>query len=160
VVIGQWESPSAQTECTIWRLTRWRCEHRNRDVICMRSSSDRCITLESMDDYDLHWRDLKSRRNQLLFAFVGYVPITLAFALLTHKVFHSDNPSIVFAIAWMLFFALAGVRYNTFRCPRCGEWFFSTWWYHNSFARRCVHCKLPLYSTKEQAGQYKRQDAP
>src|SRR5215831_14156171 len=104
-----------------------------------------------MDEYDVHWRELKRRRNLALFAFFGYVPITFTFGWLTHKLFQSDMPVFVFAIGWMIFFAVAGSRCNTFRCPRCGEWFFSTWWYHNGFARRCVHCKLPLYSTKEQA---------
>jgi hypothetical protein len=104
-----------------------------------------------MDDYDIQWGELKKRKNLVLFAFFGYVPITFAFALLTHPLLLSDKPVFVFGIAWMLFFAVASARYNTFRCPRCGKRFFSTWWYHNSFARKCVHCKLPLYSTKEQA---------
>ncbi len=112
-------------------------------------SSYRCYILESMSEYD--WRDLKRRRNQLLFAFIGYVPITLAFGVLAGKLFHSDKPVFVFAISWMLLFAIAGVRYNVFPCPRCGKWFFSTWFFHNGFARRCVHCKLPIYSTKEHA---------
>jgi len=121
----------------------------------MRFWFSRYAILEGMDEYDVQWRELKSRRNLALFAFIGYVPITFAFALLTHNLFRSDKPVFPFAIAWMAFVAVAGARYNTFRCPRCGNWFFSTWWYHNGFARRCVHCKLPLYSTKEQAaGEY------
>jgi hypothetical protein len=104
-----------------------------------------------MDEYAIQWRELKKRRNLAFFAFIGYVPITFAFGLIAHSLFKSEIPVFVFAIAWMLFIAIAGHRSNTSRCPRCGEWFFSTWWYHNSFARKCVHCKLPLYSTKEQS---------
>jgi hypothetical protein len=105
-----------------------------------------------MDDYDIQWGEFKKRKNLALFAFFGYVPITLAFVLLTHPLLKSDKPAFVFGIAWMLFFAVAPSRYYAFRCPRCGERFFTTWWYHNGFARKCVRCKLALHSTKEQAG--------
>ena len=128
-----------------------RVQSRNQGGYFPRVSSYRCYILESMDEYEVHWRDLKRRRNQLLFAFIGYVPITFVFAVLAEKLFHSDKPAFVFAISWMLLFAIAGVRHNLFPCPRCGKWFFSIWLYHNGFARRCVHCKLPLYSTKEHA---------
>jgi hypothetical protein len=33
-----------------------------------------------------------------------------------------------------------------FPCPRCGKWFFAKWWYHNNFARKCVHCGLPKWA--------------
>ena len=63
-----------------------------------------------MDEYDVHWRELKRRRNLALFAFFGYVPITFTFGWLTHKLFQSDMPVFVFAIGWMIFFAVAGIR--------------------------------------------------
>jgi len=63
-----------------------------------------------MDEYDVHWRELKKRKNLVLFAFFEYVPITFAFVLLTHKLFQSDVPVFVFAIGWMIFFAVAGIR--------------------------------------------------
>jgi hypothetical protein len=100
--------------------------------------------------YDDQWRELKRRRKLTLIAFIGCVLIAFA-AFLSPKLFSTGKPALAFTIAWMVFGLVAGARYNTFPCPRCGEWFFSTWWYHNSFARRCVHCKLPLYSTKEEA---------
>src|SRR5215472_6519603 len=101
-----------------------------------------------MDEFDVRWRELTRRRNLALFAFLGYVPITLTFGLLAHKLFQSEIPVFVFAWGWMLFFAVAVIRCNAFRCPRCGGWFFSSWLW---FARRCAHCKLGLYGTKEQA---------
>lgn len=30
------------------------------------------------------------------------------------------------------------------RCPRCGHRFYHTLFFHNPFARRCVHCALPI----------------
>ena len=84
--------------------------------------------MKGMDEYDVHWRELKRRKNVWLVAFFGYVPITFGFGLLTHKLFQSYVLAFVFAIGWMIFFAVAGFRCNTFRCPRCRKWFFSTWW--------------------------------
>ena len=65
-----------------------------------------------MDEYEAHWREFKRRRNQALFAFVGYVPITFAFGVLTEKLFHTEKPVFVFAISWMMLGAIAGVRHN------------------------------------------------
>src|SRR5262245_1253517 len=31
-------------------------------------------------------------------------------------------------------------------CPRCGKRFHSTFWGHNGFVRRCLHCKLPMWA--------------
>jgi hypothetical protein len=52
-----------------------------------------------MDEYEVHWRDLKRRRNQLLLGFIGYIPITFAFGVLAEKLFHTDKPFFVFAIS-------------------------------------------------------------
>ena len=101
-----------------------------------------------MDDFHLRWKDYKRRRNQLLFVFVGYVPIMLAFGILSEKLLQTDKPVYVFGIFWLLLYGVALVRYQIFPCPRCGKWFFASWLYHNIFARRCIHCKLPLYSPK------------
>jgi hypothetical protein len=127
-----------------------RSRQRHVTMLVMLRTLSRAAKIEGKDDYGVQWRELKKRRNLALFAFIGYVPITFAFGLLTHHFFQSEKPVFVFAIAWMLFYAVAGNRCNNFHCPRCGKSFFSKWWYHNGFARRCVHCKLPLYGPKEQ----------
>jgi hypothetical protein len=38
-------------------------------------------------------------------------------------------------------------------CPCCGRWFHVTWWYGNAFARRCVHCGLPKWTSKEKSAE-------
>src|SRR5271157_3457985 len=100
---------------------------------------------ESVDS----WEGYRKRRNMFLFAFLGYVPIVFVIAMATERLFHNITPASVVAIGWMIFFAVAGIRYQTFRCPRCGKWFFAKWWYHNIFTRRCVHCGLPKYASPE-----------
>ncbi len=44
-----------------------------------------------MDDFHLRWKDYKRRRNQLLFVFVGYVPIMLAFGILSEKLLQTEG---------------------------------------------------------------------
>jgi hypothetical protein len=51
--------------------------------------------------------------------------------------------------SWVLAFLIVGWRLNWFRCPRCRNRFFSTWWYHNPFARKCVHCGLPKWANSD-----------
>jgi hypothetical protein len=48
---------------------------------------------------------------------------------------------------WVLGFAFVAVWSQSFRCPRCGEYFCRTWWYNKSFlAGKCVHCGLKKYA--------------
>lgn len=95
------------------------------------------------------WQDYRRRRNLALFAFLGYVPFVFMIAVVTGRLFHSTTPGFAVAFGWMIFLVVAGTRCERFRCPRCGKLFFAKWWYHNSFARRCVHCGLPKYASPE-----------
>jgi hypothetical protein len=71
------------------------------------------------------------------------------------------QPGPVFAVAivWMIAWALIGRVTSTFHCPRCGELFFHVFdarpwrqsWRHNPFARRCLHCGLPKWATRDVA---------
>ena len=91
------------------------------------------------------WQEYRKRRNVVLFAFVGYVPVVFVVALLSMRLFSTFTPAFILAFAWMVFFAIAGNVFVRFPCPRCGKPFFAKWWYYNTFARRCVHCGLPKY---------------
>ncbi len=92
------------------------------------------------------WGEYRKRRNVALFAFIGYVPIVFAIALLSIRLFSTFTPAFVVAFAWMAFVLIASNLVARFRCPRCGKPFFAQWWYYNSFARRCVHCGLRKYA--------------
>jgi hypothetical protein len=92
------------------------------------------------------WDEYRRRRNLAWFAFLGYVPVCFTVGMLSMRVFSTFTPAFVVAIAWMVFFVIAGNLALRFPCPRCGKWFFAKWWYHNNFARRCVHCGLPKYA--------------
>jgi hypothetical protein len=92
------------------------------------------------------WNEYRRRRNIMLFAFVGYVPIIFGLGVLSAHLFSTLTPALVLAFAWMTFLVVAGNFSLRFPCPRCGKWFFAKWWYYKGFARRCVHCGLPKYA--------------
>lgn len=52
------------------------------------------------------------------------------------------------AFPMMAIIAVAQVRRIRWPCPRCGQSFHVCWWYSNTFARRCVHCGLPKWTSK------------
>lgn len=52
-------------------------------------------------------------------------------------------------LACVVVWNIANVMLLAWRCPRCGEPFFRRPLFLNSFARRCLHCALPLYPTEE-----------
>jgi len=80
------------------------------------------------------------------FACLGYVPVVLSVGVLSMWLFSTYTPAFVVAIGWMVFCVVSGNLAVRFPCPRCGKWFFAKWWYHNSWARRCVHCGLPKWA--------------
>jgi len=94
-----------------------------------------------MAGYEQQWEDYRRRKNRLLLGLFGYIPITFAFGLLATELFRVQWPIPVFAVSWMLLFATAGIRLQSYPCPRCGQLFFG----YNLFTRRCVHCTLPKY---------------
>jgi|HubBroStandDraft_6_1064221.scaffolds.fasta_scaffold39081_3 hypothetical protein len=94
-----------------------------------------------MADYEQQWEDYRRRRNGLLLGIFGYIPITFALGLLVTKLFQVQWLIPVFAACWMLLFASAGWRLQSFPCPRCGQLFSG----YNIISRRCAHCALPKY---------------
>jgi hypothetical protein len=73
------------------------------------------------------WDEYRRRRNLAWFAFLGYVPVCFTVAVLSIRVFSTFTPAFVVAIAWMIFFVIAGNLAQRFPCPRCGKWFFAKW---------------------------------
>ena len=105
---------------------------------------DRCYTDSGMNESGDPWQEYRRRRNLALFAFFGYVPVIALFAVITETLLHVTTPVFVAAISWMLLAVIVGNWFIRFPCPRCGKPFFMKWWGYNTFARRCLHCKLPL----------------
>jgi len=85
------------------------------------------------------WQEYRRRRNLVLFASVGSVPCVSVVAMLAQRLFQSWTPVSLAGIGWMIFFVVAVIRHESFRCPKCGECFFAKWWYHDAIARKCVH---------------------
>jgi hypothetical protein len=102
--------------------------------------------MDQDSDYEPLWEDYRRRRRWKLVLFLSYVPVVGAFALL---VVHLHAPEALIpasAICGMVAFAVAQVRVASWRCPRCREAFFRARWYHNGFAKKCVHCGLRKWS--------------
>ena len=100
----------------------------------------------AMSDYSPEWQAYKRRRNQFWLVFAGYMPVCIAAAFVSLKLFHTLTLGFVAAFFWTGLFVFTGSRVQMWECPRCGKPFSATWWYNLSFlARRCVHCGLRKY---------------
>jgi hypothetical protein len=89
-----------------------------------------CVTLSPhMTDRTESWQEYRRRRNLLLFAFFGYMPVVGLIAFLTTWALKSTTPVFVAAFSWMAFYAFAGIRFRRSKCLRCGRWFFAKWSY-------------------------------
>src|SRR5690348_13256777 len=74
------------------------------------------------------WREYRRRRNLVLVTFLRYLPLVFVTAVAADRLMHTSAPAIVVALVWMVFLAVAGVRCQRFRCPRCGNVFNSKAW--------------------------------
>ena len=99
------------------------------------------------------WREHRRRARLFWALFLGYIPAVLVFGvaigLLTDLV--PERLMVPFAIGWIVVSVIAGNRVASFRCPRCGNSYYSRAFFANSFTRKCLHCGLPKWRTTEPA---------
>jgi len=107
-------------------------------------------------DYTSAWDAYRRRRRWVFGIGLGGWAGLGVFAMLLHAGnFQGKRPSIpefcfsTLILIWFVTSAIAGIRLSFFKCPRCGRQFFATWWYHNGFARRCVHCGLRKWAKND-----------
>jgi hypothetical protein len=86
--------------------------------------------------------EIRRRRRSVWALFLGFIPASLAFGLLTG----SNQWTIGFALLWMGLTSVAMFRAAFARCPRCkGLFHFDRWFMsNNGFTRKCMKCGLPL----------------
>src|SRR5262245_24330837 len=100
----------------------------------------RGMTVSSSWSYYRFW----SRTSWLLL--LTYLPGVITLGALFGLLFPRGNYIFLAFGVWVVALWLVGLRTLAFRCPRCGQPFFRTSWYHNGFARECVHCGLPKWA--------------
>jgi hypothetical protein len=106
--------------------------------------------LRAMDDtsHFAAWAEYRNRRRWFFGIWLGgLVAVILLTGLFSRLL--GDLAFYILGPAWLLSFAVAGVRLSLFRCPSCRHCFFSTWTHHNPFRRSCIHCGLPKWSEKD-----------
>ena len=100
---------------------------------------------------DPAWHEYRRRRRAFRFscliALLWMVPGSLIRFLLDRYGL-DDGPAFLLAVGLpiMAIIANAHIRKMFCPCPRCGRPFHIKWYYGNAFARRCVHCGLPLWT--------------
>ena len=99
-----------------------------------------------MNDYSRQWSTFRRWRNLGIVAVVTFIPLLTIVGLFVRRFHWPDSAFLVMALLDVAFVTVTWTRLALFRCPRCGKPFFTTTWYRNPFARKCVHCGLPKYA--------------
>jgi hypothetical protein len=102
------------------------------------------------DSYEEAWRSLHRRRVMCLCLLLALVPL-----LLLNRAMRSAAYVPWFGwmwFGWFLAFLGATSWLDSFRCPRCQQWFARTWWRRKFLTGRCVHCGL-LQGARPDAGR-------
>jgi hypothetical protein len=87
-----------------------------------------------------------ARRNAVWLFFAGWLPAMAVVMLVAARLLRAPLLFYLAAAVYVGLLLIVSVRFTSWRCPRCRKWFHSTWWYYNSFARKCVHCGLKKYA--------------
>src|SRR4051812_22992996 len=106
-----------------------------------------------MGDHSLAWKKYRRLRAQAWVVCLGGFVLELGLLagmtlILGPAGFHRTVPIVLggIAVAWAVATMILGHRYQRWPCPRCGRPFGKTFWWHNPFARQCVHCGLRKWS--------------
>jgi predicted RNA-binding Zn-ribbon protein involved in translation (DUF1610 family) len=102
--------------------------------------------MPDLGDFHPSWASYKKRLAVAVALFLGYIPGVAAIAIPLQRITGSDVWVPAVASGWMVAWAVAVVRLNSFRCPRCGNVFHVRGLYGNPFARNCLHCGLAKWS--------------
>jgi hypothetical protein len=89
---------------------------------------------------------IRRLRRRVWILFWLYLPVVGGTGVLIERARPSGKDALIMSIAllWMLAYGYTGVRVGWSRCPRCKRRFHSKRGFFYMFARRCVHCALPL----------------
>lgn len=99
-------------------------------------------TVEIKTRQQAHWKEYRRRRLAFLILLITYVPGVFVTGVGLSILFKATVLFYVMAILWLLFLFVSSLRLALFKCPQCGNPFFSRWWYYNPLAQTCVHCGL------------------
>jgi ribosomal protein S27E len=96
------------------------------------------------------WASFRRRRRLAWLGFLGWFPLGgLTFAI-SGWLFGPGAgvyPAVPLLV-WMAWMVIASNAFMNTRCPRCAKPLLRTWWYHNAFSRKCLHCGLAIGTPK------------
>ena len=98
--------------------------------------------------YLTSWRDLRRRHLLFWFFVLSYVPRILLIIVVVN-VFEHDLPEHIgmyFSAAWLAGFAGTSFYRQSFRCPRCHQFFFRRFTFVDPQSRSCVNCNLDRWT--------------
>lgn len=103
-----------------------------------------------MGKYAEAWERYRNLRLTALLLWLGGVPYIWLLGHLAPFLPTDVFKGFLFVLYFCVWF-IATLRYEFFRCPRCGRAFAKTWWFNLSFlAWRCVHCGLRKFAEDDE----------
>lgn len=94
------------------------------------------------------WAEYRRRRQLSILTFVAIFPAETLAGWIGVSFFDTAAPMLVVAVLWAIALIVAGRRYATWPCPRCGKPFSTSAGHSRGFGViKCVHCGLVKFST-------------
>jgi hypothetical protein len=111
----------------------------------------RSKTEPDMDDpkYVAQWTWYRRWTRAAWLMLLILIPYAGAARALCQYAFGDEDLVTWFIVPYMVGLLIISNVAISMRCPRCGRMFFRSWWYSNSFTRRCPGCGLAKYATHD-----------
>jgi len=106
----------------------------------------RAAEAEALQSVESPWDDYRRRWRFFLAAFLGPFIFALGYPL---WLLIGNVPVFYVFVAWLPLYVVAVMWLYGFPCPRCSRPFFCKRLDRNIFARCCLHCGLPKWSSVE-----------
>lgn len=99
--------------------------------------------------YEKNWAEYRKRRKLFWIIFLTYLPGVAIIGAPLGQLFKSETSYLIVAIIWMCAFAVSGLRFSFWKCPRCEKCFSLRWHSSNPFTSRCLHCGLAKWELSD-----------
>jgi hypothetical protein len=86
------------------------------------------------------WRDFRRRKRAFWAVFLLYLPVVLLVSFVLRALGLGESWALGAAVTWMALWTVAGSWLARFRCPSCGEPFFSKGRAGNVWSNACRQC--------------------
>lgn len=97
----------------------------------------------------LDWSELRRHQRHRMVFNLSFVPVGVVLGIIAFMLFGNAAYAFPLVAAMLVVDVWIRVRLSKLKCPRCGQPFFRSAVYYNTWARRCLNCGVRRWTTEQ-----------